>query len=220
MKNKFQHIILLSLLLGSCSHEDSNSNPILQSKKSEVELQDTIIEYPITIRHYNLKVKSVESGNYTAEYDSLKITILNDSSYLYCYYQKGSRIRSPNDTLLIPKKTYRIPYMLDKNDSIKLTPSPIYNSPRIDSSLLLIEIEGKTYKIIEERFSCCRIWRAMGHKHFGSISYFSLDFGFSVSFGIDENGSSKTLWTGDWDQDIVDKLVSALPHFNDEMYQY
>lgn len=217
MKIKFQHFILLSLLLGSCTQEYSSSNPIVQSKKAEVELQDTIIEYPITIKHYNLKVNPVESGIYTAEYDSLKITILNDSSYLYSYYQKGSRIRSPKDTLLIPKKTYTIPYMLDKHDSLKLISSPIYNSPRIDSSLLLIEIEGKTYKIIEERFSCCRIWRPMGHLHFGSISYFSMDFGFLGSIGIDENGSSKTLWTGDWDQDIVEKLVSVLLHFNDEM---
>lgn len=205
------------MILGSCSSENIDKNEKRESKIEIVETAEVTVEYPIKITHKNLKEKFIDSKRSNAEYDSLVITILSDSSYFHHYYKNGILTPRATDTLIVPVQTDTLPKINRSNASQKLVLSSAFASVGRGERLLIIEIDGKTHKVIESRGSCCDIWKPMGHMHFGSITYFSLEFGWIGSVFKRESSTNKTRWFGDWDQEMVNKLIESLPLANDEL---
>lgn len=208
-------IVLISLTLFSCTSEQEVEKKAQTDTTEEVKAPPVVPQYPIRIKHTNLKKYLAPNGPISDKYDSLIITILSDSNYFYKYYKNGTGTPYLDDTLKIPQQIDTIKINRSSEDSLNFLPAKFFMSPGNGTRLFVIELEDKTYKIIETRGSCCSIWEPRGHIHFGSITYFSLDFGFLGSFDFNEKNSSKHLWTGDWDQKTVDKIVEQLLLFHD-----
>lgn len=198
-------LLFTCLVLCSCSSEGVNEKRQFKEIAEEPAAVQENMQYPLTIVQKNVRAVNLGSNRITEEYDSLELTLFNDSSYFFNYYRNGSSKKASLDTLLIPLDTvvYTHQPMLPE-ELFSVTSS----SPK---RLFIAEVEGTNFPIIEEHYSCCAVWIPMGHEHFGHVSYFSLDFGWIASMNIGEKQKRSTVWTGDWNQDLVDKLIEQLP---------
>jgi hypothetical protein len=202
----------LAFTLGSCSLKDEPEINIGDDVEVEVfaEEIEPLVSYPIKITQRNIWEHFAGSESSYFKFDSLEIVQVSDSSYYFHYFKMGRPAPTKNDTLILPKLTVNPQDTLDTDDAKMVFYSPFY-SPGIGKRLFLIHLNGKEYKVIEENHSCCDVWEPRGHLHLGSSSYFSLDFGMLGVINRSETSTSKTLWTADWDQKTVDKLVDFLP---------
>lgn len=202
-------VSILASILGSCASEIRNEMEESVKEDKEVHTEETppVISYPTQNTQRNIWEHVVNTEGSRFKYDSIQITLVNDSSYYYHYYISGRKTPSRNDTLTLPKAVINT---IDTNDVSSLLLSPFFTSGNTNR-LFIIEIDGKEYKVIEENHSCCNIWEPRGHVHWGSSIYFSLDFGILGVTNRHESDVQKMIFTADWDQETVDKLIEFLP---------
>ncbi|NVK66673.1 MAG: hypothetical protein HWE22_18920 [Flavobacteriales bacterium] len=202
-------VSVIASILGSCTSEVRNEMEASAKQDKEVHAEETppAVSYPTQITQRNVRKHLVNTEGSHLKYDSIQITLVNDSSYYCHYYISERKIPSQNDTLALPKAVIRT---IDTNDVQTLLLSPFFSSGNTNR-LFIIELDGKVYKVIEENHSCCGIWEPRGHVHWGSSIYFSLDFGILGVTNRHETDVQTTIFTADWDQETVDKLIEFLP---------